>query len=227
MNFQEARNIFENSRKRKIDNNTYLTKTEEGYGLRLHNTVVVEFLKDRVRLNTGGWRTITTKDRMNFGSPLRVFQKKNLWYLGTEENPYFDGIEVSYRGRILNSKKNKNEKIVKQQESMLKKIDSYVKGFMKEIKEGTLPSPSAGDCWCCAMKAQEGRSLGDSTGDSLHLINHMKEKYYVPSLLVNAIKEKGYNPSFVNPWNGFGEREETFKKALKDYLKKRLLKGEA
>lgn len=227
MNFQEAKNIFEKSRKRKLYNNTYLTKTEEGFGIRLHETIVVELLKDRARLNTGGWKTITTKDRINQYSPLRVFQKSHVWYLGTEENPYFDGIEVSYKGKILNAKRSKNEKLVKKQESMLKKIDSYVKGFMKEIKEGNLPSPSARDCWCCAMKTGEGRSLGDSTGDTLHLINHMKEKYYVPSLLVNAIKEKGYNPSFVNPWNGFGERESIFKKALRDYLMKRLLKGEA
>lgn len=227
MNYKEAKETFETTRRRKLENNTYLTKTEEGYGIRLHNTVVVELLKDRVILNSGGWKTLTTKDRINGYSPSRIFQRDHIWFVGSEDTPYFDGIELSYNGRVLNAKKDKNEKIVKQQTSMLKKIDSYVSGFMKKIEEGKLPEPSGGDCWFCSMKTKEGTTLGDTTNDNQHLLDHMKEKYYVPSLLVNAIKEKGYNPSFVNPWNKLGRDNKIYKRALRDFLMKRLLKGEA
>jgi hypothetical protein len=37
-------------------------------------------------LNSGGWRTSTTKDRINKYSPVKVYQRKYEWYLqdGTE-----------------------------------------------------------------------------------------------------------------------------------------------
>lgn len=227
MNFKEAKETFENTRRRKLDNNTYLTKTEEGYGVRLHSTVIVEFLKDRVRLNSGGWKTLTTKDRMNSFSPSRIFQKDNIWFVGSKEVPYFDGIEISFHGRVLNGTKKKSQKIIKTQTSLLKKIDKYVAGFMKKIEEGKLDPPSIGDCWYCSMKTKEGKSLGEVTENNQHILDHIKEGYHVPSLLVNAIKEKGYNPSFMNPWNNQSRDTNIFKKSLRDFLKKRLLKGEA
>ena len=98
---------------------------------------------------------------------------------------------------------------------------------MKKIEAGELPAPSGGDCWCCSMKNEKGICLGDLSDNNQHLLDHMKERYYVPSLLVNAIKEKGYNPSFINPWGGLGGSRDTYSRSLRDFLKKRLLKGEA
>lgn len=63
--FAEARDMFENSRKRRLALNTELVKTKEGYGIKLYDTIVVEYLDaSRVRLNTGGWRTVTTFKRI-------------------------------------------------------------------------------------------------------------------------------------------------------------------
>lgn len=76
-NFKQAQDVFENSRKRKVGNNTYLVKTTKGYGIQLYNTIIVEYLDaNRVRLNTGGWRTVTTHSRMN------EFVSFNLYNLG-------------------------------------------------------------------------------------------------------------------------------------------------
>ena len=52
--------------------------------VRLHATVIATFWSDgRVRLNSGGWRTVTTKARINAllpdGMP-RLFQEKREWY---------------------------------------------------------------------------------------------------------------------------------------------------
>lgn len=49
-----------------------------------HQTEVVRFNASRIILNSGGWRTVTTKTRMNqaanqFGLGFRVSQKKGIW----------------------------------------------------------------------------------------------------------------------------------------------------
>lgn len=63
--FKEAKDMYENTRKRKLANNIYLVKTETGYGIQLYNTIIVEYVDEhRTRLNTGGWRTHTTYKRM-------------------------------------------------------------------------------------------------------------------------------------------------------------------
>lgn len=53
-----------------------------------HNTVVVDFDYSRgtIILNTGGWKTATTKLRMNqtsnqFGLGYQVYQKNHSWYV--------------------------------------------------------------------------------------------------------------------------------------------------
>lgn len=50
-----------------------------------HNTAVVRFNADTVILNNGGWKTVTTKTRMNqaarqFKLPYGVSQVKGVWY---------------------------------------------------------------------------------------------------------------------------------------------------
>ena len=56
----------------------------------------------KVKLNTGGWHTATTKQRMNqFAAEycdhrFQVFQKNFEWFVSTEggEVPFVDGMEV-------------------------------------------------------------------------------------------------------------------------------------
>lgn len=58
--------------------------------VKLHKTIVVEELTSHViKLNTGGYKSATTKTAINryFDQRLpsfRVFQKKGIWYLQTE-----------------------------------------------------------------------------------------------------------------------------------------------
>jgi len=86
MNYAEAVSMVHgktNRKERKIGNNTY---AEIGYddsvSIRLHGTAVVRFYPNGlVKLNSGGWRTSTTKDRINKYSPVKVYQKKYEWYL--------------------------------------------------------------------------------------------------------------------------------------------------
>lgn len=68
----------------RIGHNTYLVSIPEGYGIRYHDTVIVRYARDgAVYLNTGGWRTVTTKARLNQFTPvgLSVYQEKHVWYV--------------------------------------------------------------------------------------------------------------------------------------------------
>jgi len=66
-----------------------------------HNTCVAQLdNNNNVKLHSGGWRTATTKTRMNqfsnefCGGRFRVYQKNNTWfvsYAGAELD-YFDGM---------------------------------------------------------------------------------------------------------------------------------------
>ena len=87
---------------------TRLIKTERGYGVRYVNTVVVEILPgDRYVLNTGGWYTSTTKERISTYGPVSVYSHKNIWYLSgrldraPKATPFSDGMVVDKRGHVL------------------------------------------------------------------------------------------------------------------------------
>lgn len=74
-----------------------------------HNTLIVEGVKGGTRLHSGGWRTVTTKRRMNQaanqeGLGFHVYQEKGKWYLrvGSFEDKggfdvlFFDGVIVPH-----------------------------------------------------------------------------------------------------------------------------------
>lgn len=75
----------------RIGNNTYLeyhtghgTAMTENITVRLHHTHVVTFWPSgRITLHTGGYRTVTTKDRINKFIAGRVHQDQGKWYYTT------------------------------------------------------------------------------------------------------------------------------------------------
>ena len=80
---------------------------QENFGTKVkyHNTVVVEFDIDQIILNSGGWKTLTTKNRMNqtsneYNLGFQVFQKDFDWYVD------FDGKIIPFKdGMILERNK--------------------------------------------------------------------------------------------------------------------------
>ena len=82
MNTYTQLNELAQTRKRKLANNTYLViRDDDGYGIRLHDTEVVIHYKDRIVLDSGGYKTVTTKARMNEYTPFNVIQKQKVWYV--------------------------------------------------------------------------------------------------------------------------------------------------
>jgi len=83
---------------KKIGNNTYVGRENGTVYVRLHSTKVVQIKSDgSVILNSGGWQTSTTKDRINqvlsaLNKSEGVEQKKFEWFLGDKE--FEDGMKV-------------------------------------------------------------------------------------------------------------------------------------
>lgn len=86
-----------------IGNNTRLVRIDANtVAVRLHGTNVVMIHNDGTyTLQAGGWRTVTTKQRINKYSPARVSQKNWAWNVGGFQ--FFDGIRVDGAGRVLNA----------------------------------------------------------------------------------------------------------------------------
>src|SRR5690349_8930926 len=82
--YQQAIEILNGKTSRKLANNTYLQRRDDKtIAVKLHDTDVVTYTTDeKIILNSGGWRTVTTKERINTFSPLTVYQNKSIWYVG-------------------------------------------------------------------------------------------------------------------------------------------------
>lgn len=80
-------------RRAKLCNNTWVEDLGESVvGIRLHNTTILMLYPDgRFRVNSGGYRTVTTKQRINalLPSGYRVFSKKFEWFMSTPSGDVF------------------------------------------------------------------------------------------------------------------------------------------
>ena len=104
MNYAQADSQLtgRNRESRKLANNTYLLRRGDDIVIRLHHTNIITFLHNgEVVLNTGGWQTVTTKDRMNRFGGVRIYQKNWDWFIRRDSDihgeyqPYTDGMRVS------------------------------------------------------------------------------------------------------------------------------------
>lgn len=192
------------TKKRKLENNTYLDiipgmgEANPTYAVRFHATrIVVYYENGDVVLNSGGWRTMSTKARINEFSPLQVWQANGLWTVAWRDIrvPFADGITFN----VITKEVSGAGEDPKAEVKLRRKVNAYATGFVKALTAGEVGRPSMGDCWFCLMKDQNGKTIGDDSTD--HLLAHIEEKYYVPSLLVNAMKDwSGQCTSNVARW---------------------------
>ena len=89
--------VCETGKSVKLGHNTWLVKTEKGHGIKYHETVVVDFVSSYlIRLDSNGWRTPTTKQRINEYIPhdVGVYQTKGIWRLsyGNRDVEFRDGL---------------------------------------------------------------------------------------------------------------------------------------
>lgn len=160
-------------------------------GVKYHDTVVFLETTNGTILNSGGFRTRTTLNRINDALKAgMVYSEKGLWYLSYNKKTYVftDGMRLEY-GKVYGEDKTQVNKV--------KKLRKQIAKYCKTIKTmDELPVPSAGDCFLCRI-TEDGKVLGDTSGCS-HLISHLDEQYVHGLLLVNAIKARNHqDTSFV------------------------------
>lgn len=74
--------------RKKLQNNTYLEQRGEDFAVQLHSTDVVTIHADGTfTLRTGGWDTVTTKDRINNYGPARVWSERGTWAIHSANDP--------------------------------------------------------------------------------------------------------------------------------------------
>lgn len=219
MTFSEAEKLFNTARSKTagkpIANNTRLFKRgDDAYAVKLHDTDVVTIHEDGTyTYNSGGWQTLTTKERINRYSPLRLYQERGIWKVA-------DGAWMRWEGDVFNGKAVDLKPTVYQFEDGMRsdadgipidakvfdaeteklkrkfdrQVSKYIKAFCLDAVENGLSEPNGGDCWMCLMHPTD-RPTGYLYGTAMgydHFISHFEDKYYVPSMVLNAIRTRGY-----------------------------------
>ena len=174
MNIYKELKELSSTRKRKLGNNTYLVVRDDGgFGVRLHNTQVVIHYEDRVVLNSGGYKTVTTKERMNKYTTFNICQKNYVWYVNGVT--FADNMTI-YNNGLIEGKAKDSTEITK----LIKKVKQYSKEYSEAFMSGKVGKPGSGDCWGCFLVSKKD---GNTILGKDHILNHIKENYYVPSML--------------------------------------------
>ena len=229
MNYATANNKLGKRDRAKVARNTYLERRGDCIALKLHATdIATLYPSGALALNSGGWRTATTKDRLS--SVVRIHQERGQWYVTVSGKVYTfrDGMTIGPRGGV-NGAPLKGSGGDAKEAKMRTKVKAFADAWTDRLFSGKMEAPGAGDCFYCAMRTADGKSLGDATGDRSHLLLHVKERYYVPSL-VHGIVDRispvargtvGYlfklHPSAPGQWAMDIAREQV-QKAMRRYL---------
>lgn len=174
---------------KKVAHNTIeYTRADGTRVIRLHLTDIVEFLPDgSVRLSTGGFKTHTTKDRLNQYVPKGwvIWADRGVWYVGKRAFSagaddtrfvYSDGVTFHPDGTITGIDANEFERC----KLLTKKISKFCKAL---AKLETLPKPEAGDCFICQAEYDGKHEVSTD-----HLESHLDEQYFVGSMIYRAMR---------------------------------------
>jgi hypothetical protein len=242
---------------RKVANNTLAVRLESGaVALRLHQTdILTAEPSGAVVINSGGWRTSTTKARLNeyLRDGLSISQSRGVWHWSrTLAQPSSDGMHRESLGVFSDGDRltRTGRLILKARpdaEDKARKLTREVNRFAKLCADSLpIEQPGAGDCFYCGLVVQDEKpaplgaahhyngnppvcrkSLGDATGIVSHLIEHMREGYVVPSLVMSALRERGETDLILA--GAFGQApfalpiaRRYVKAAVARYLKRRL-----
>ena len=105
----EGVNLEEIKKSKLVDTNTLEIEYQNGdRAIRLHNTNIITIKENGdVILTSGGWRTLTTKDRINKYIPLNLHLRQDNfnWLLKNShrEVVFFDNITFDNTGKVKNA----------------------------------------------------------------------------------------------------------------------------
>jgi len=89
-----------------VANNTRLYAHLGSFALRLHNTDILLIYPEGWQINSGGYHTVTTKQRLNDFGPVGISQRDFTWYVGTADGdvPFCDWMFVDMDRKVWPTK---------------------------------------------------------------------------------------------------------------------------
>jgi len=215
------------AQRRKIGNNTWLERRGADIAVRLHDTDVVTYHDDgSITLDTGGWFTVTTKDRMNCCTPFSIGSKRGEWYVVNDldwdnPTPYRDG--MTWLGDHWDGVPTPDEVEAERarRNALRKEINAFVKSITPDDIVRQFNHPQ-GDCWGCMM-----------FGTDDCLADHVEERYFHLSLARRAVTDRGYRmpdvilSMILSDAVNYNRVSRDLTDALRKFLVKRLVTGVA
>lgn len=195
--------------------NTYVERRDGGtIAIRLHQTDIITFSQrgdaTRIILNTDGWHTLITKQRLEqfLPAPLTLYSFKGQWRIGLKDGQrwattkadnahsvvFTDGLILLRHDdgswEPLNALTDAAEEklnaakreLDKAVKAYCKKLAAKLPEWAKEVIENNSLNV-AGDPWCCTM--------GIGGGDLDHFWTHLKDGYVFPTIVVRAFEDSG------------------------------------
>ena len=236
--FSEAAAALGNRDRLKVANNTYLNRRGDDIAVTFHDTDVVTYHPSgSVTLSTGGYQSMTTKERLNRFTHCSVQSVKGRWWVRSPRPydwsvPFVENMTIhpDYAPEMVDiTAEDAANKL------MRKAIKRYVEGYTDEEQRSLLasaPTHAIGDCLICQVEL--GQSKDDpatyyganasmplsNQADNSHLLLHVEEGYRMASLMLLAVtaKKRG-NPRHCLGYPGIVRDD------LGWFLRKRLLTG--
>ncbi len=244
----------------KIDRNTYVERCDEMYKdtgcaivIRLHKTNVLTFLKNgRIDVNTGGWMTVTTKERINAFLPVgpHISQEGGVWYW-VSGSPDWKTLAVFTDGDTISKGKLRAQKPVKADIKILllrKQVKEYARlcaaaapydkkttcleclRLPVEVAQYEIPDVAIRVDLIPAPPHQDVRDepvavLGEFDKNTGHMLQHVKQSVVVPELVHRAMKFKGSSPaafSFAWGHEDWGNMTDVLRVQIREAVKKYL-----
>lgn len=180
--YKDAKEMLQGRESKKIRYATYLHNRGEYFAIRHHETDIIKIFPRKTVLDCNGWKSRTTKDRLNYYSPASIWSDKGIWFASFNGKTvlYKDGLTVHCNGCFTGGdslSKAKDEKRLRKQ------VKTYSKAFVAELRNGRIDKPSEMDCFDCGML---DKGIEPNCNDT-HLLSHIEESYFVPSLVRNAV----------------------------------------
>jgi len=232
LTYQETERILAKRTTKKIARKTYLRRQNGDAVIRFWDTDIITISPDNVyTLNSGGYRTLTTRGRLNSFSPAIVIPDKGLWYVcdgqtATLRIIFADGIQVNCNGVVLGGEG--SQELPKVLRKVNRLVSRYIAGYAVDVMKNGLQEDTIRDCRYCLMKDINNPKDKEPMGYD-HYLCHFEEKYYVPSILLKAVfEEVGYrSPALV--WKMMkadierGREPPFVRRALRKYFRTRKL----
>ena len=180
LTFESCANLLSKRESKKLANNTYLSKDGDDFVVTLHSTKIIRISpKNEIVLNSGGYRTKTTKQRLNEFSKASVNQKSGIWYIN--DIAFYDGVKIDANGSLINPK-NLTKELEDKKTKLDKMVKKYIAGYIQWALENGVERPSV-DCWYCWSSVSID-----------HVLWQLEENYYFGSFIDVAISGTTYTP---------------------------------